>query len=150
MDTKLVSIFIAHKNNEADHHCVMGSKTDLLPDGSINLDQAGVNIATGKPDKLTMRQRYQKEIEHLLRTGSEIEHTGVFGPEGGIETVDWSADYEQVERIGFDGKPYSTWDYAEWHKDRNKVRGTLIRTIYFPKTQEEIIVSSKKTFRHDS
>ena len=103
----------------------------------------GVDMATGKPTKLSMLEEAKVEINKLLRQDYEITHTGAILAEGAVEYIDWTADY-----IKKDGD----YVYAEWHLDSeghldDKVRGTLQRTVWL--NGEVTVVSSKKTYRKD-
>lgn len=86
----------------------------------------------------TFLESVRATYEKALKNGAEIEHTGVFGPEGSREIIEWSPDIHiEGERIR----------YSEWHKDGYKVRGTLEHKL--TQNGEVTIVSSKKTFRMD-
>ena len=78
-------------------------------------------------------------MEDYLRKGCDIKHTGILGPEGATEFIDWSADYEEVTEYGI-----QYFNYAETDK-KGKVRGTLARIQYLDGVKT--IISKKKTFR---
>jgi hypothetical protein len=85
----------------------------------------------------TLLESIRADYEKALKDGAEIEHTGILGPEGSREIIEWSPDmYLEGEYIR----------YSET-KDGDRVRGTLARKLTH--NGEVTIVSSKKTFRVD-
>ena len=85
----------------------------------------------------TFLESVRADYKKALKNGAEIEHTGVFGPEGSTEIIEWNPDmYVEGEWIR----------YSET-KDGDRVRGTLARKLTH--NGEVTIVSSKKTFRVD-
>ena len=87
--------------------------------------------------KGTLLESVRATYEKALKNGAEIEHTGVFGPEGSREIIEWSPDM------------YSDGEWVRYSetKDGDRVRGTLARKL--TQNGEVTIVSSKKTFRVD-
>jgi len=85
----------------------------------------------------TFLESVRADYKKALKNGAEIEHTGVFGPEGSTEIIEWNPDmYVEGEWIR----------YSET-KDGDRVRGTLTHKLTH--NGEVTIVSSKKTFRVD-
>ena len=128
-ETQATVTFITQKSNENVIHMAIGS-----------IDQEGVDI-DGNPLGKTMMESARDEYEKDLRNGFAVEHTGVFGPKGAIEEIDWTADW--VVADAWKG----IYKYAEWDEGGNKVRGTLERTIRH--NGDVTVISSKKTFRKD-
>jgi hypothetical protein len=86
----------------------------------------------------TLLESVRAAYKKALKNGAEIEHTGILGPQGSREIIEWEPD------TYLDGQ----WvRYSEWHKDGNRVRGTLVHKL--TQNGEVTIVSSKKTFRVD-
>ena len=86
----------------------------------------------------TLLESVRAAYKKALKNGAEIEHTGILGPQGSREIIEWEPDvYLEGEWVR----------YSEWHKDGYKVRGTLEHKL--TQNGEVTIVSSKKTFRVD-
>ena len=129
---KSLVFYTARRGNTQTTHMCLGD-----PNGP------GVDMATGKPTKLSMLEGAKAEVNKLLTQDWEITHTGAILAEGAVECIDWTADY-----IKKDGDMV----YAEWHKGSDgysdgKVRGSLERTVRL--NGEVTVVSSKKTYRKD-
>ena len=140
-ETQTTVTFITQKSNENVMHVALGP-----------INEEGVDI-DGNPLGKTMLESARDEYEKDLRNGFAVEHTGVFGPKGAIEELDWTADWGVTDEPtqyrnsdGVLGWKY-IYKYAEWDKSGNKVRGTLERTIRH--NGEVTVISSKKTFRKD-
>mgnify|MGYP003134698227 CR=1 FL=1 len=106
-----------------------------------DLNEIGVDL-NGKATGKTMLESARADCEKDLRNGFTVEHTGILGPKGSTEFVDWNADWIKDEK--------GNYIYAEWGRDskgwlNDTVRGTLERRLCHD--GEVTIVSSKKTFR---
>ena len=127
---KATTTFITHKMKENVIHMALG-----------DLNEIGVDL-NGKPTGKSMLESARADLEKDLRNGFDIEHSGLFGPKGAIESIEWTADW--IKNM------WGNYVYAEWGKDSNgwfndTVRGTLERTLRVG--NDCSIVSSKKTYR---